>query len=82
MPESAREQLALQVYFRQLQHPQIAFSVKQKQPTTLDEAVTATIEMETYLPPKTAAVVTNLESSTEGRTRPYYSCYYSIKEYA
>ena len=65
MPESARVQLALQVYFRQLHHPQIAFSVEQKQPATLDEAVSATIEMEIYLPLKTATAVTNLESPTE-----------------
>ena len=70
MSESAREQLALQVYFRQLHHPQVAFSVKQKQPATLDEAVTATIEMETYLPPKTAAAVSNLESVTEEQSAP------------
>ena len=65
MPECAREQLALQVYFRQLHHPQVAFCVKQKRPATLDEAVATTIEIETYLPPKTAASITNEEPMTE-----------------
>ena len=46
MPNCAREQLALHVYFRQLNHLQVSFSVKQKWPATLDEAVAATIEME------------------------------------
>ena len=48
--EEAKEQLALQTYLQQLKQPQIAFAVKQRQPKTLDEAVTATNEMETYLP--------------------------------
>lgn len=49
--DDAREQLALQSYLQQLDHPQIAFSVKQKCPATLDEAVAATLEMESYLSP-------------------------------
>ena len=65
MLDCPREQLALQVYFKQLNHPQVSFSVKQKQPATLDKAVAATVEMETYLPPKTAASVTELEHSSE-----------------
>ena len=41
-------------YLRQLDPPQVAFSVKQKQPKNVDEAVAATIEMESYLsPPET-----------------------------
>ena len=65
MLDCTREQLALQVYFRQLNHLQVSFSVKQNWPATLDEAVVATIEMETYLPPKTAASVTELKHSSE-----------------
>ena len=61
MPESAREKLALQVYLRQLHHPLVAFSVKQKEPATLDEAVTATIEMETYLPTKPGPTVASYD---------------------
>ena len=48
LEEKARERLALNSYLQQLDHPQIAFSVRQKQPEKLDEAVTATLEMEAY----------------------------------
>ena len=44
----ARECLALQKYLQQLDQPQVAFSVKQTRPKTLDDAVTATLEMESY----------------------------------
>ena len=40
--------LYIQSYLRQLDQPQVAFSVKQRQPKTLDEAVAATLEMESY----------------------------------
>lgn len=49
-----REQLALNHFLGQLENPQVAFSVKQKHPKTLEEAVTATLEMESYLGPKAA----------------------------
>ena len=39
MADCAREQLAVQDYFRQLNHPQVSFSVQQKRPATLDESV-------------------------------------------
>ena len=68
MVESAREQLALQVYLRQLHHPQVAFGVKQKRPSTLDEAVTSTIELETYLPPKAGATMACCELIEEETT--------------
>jgi len=57
LSEEAREQLVLQNYLQQLDQPQITFSVKQKRPMTLDEAVTATIEMETYLPASSKVTV-------------------------
>ena len=47
--EDAREQISLHAYLQQLEPPQVAFSVKQKRPKTLVEAVTTTIETETYL---------------------------------
>ena len=50
LSKEAKKQLALQTYIQQLEQPQITFGVKQRLPKTLDEAVTATIEMETYLP--------------------------------
>jgi len=65
LSEEAREQLALQNYLQQLDQPQIAFSVKQKRPTTLDEAVTATIEMETYLPASSKVTVAVCEQEDE-----------------
>ena len=51
LQEEAKEQLALTRYLGQLNNQQVAFSVKQKRPKTLDEAVTATLEMESYLVP-------------------------------
>lgn len=50
LEERARERLAINAYLQQLEHPQVAFGVKQKRPETLDEAVSATLEMETYVP--------------------------------
>ena len=47
--EDAREQISLHAYLQQLEPPQVAFSVKQKRPKTLVEAVTTTIETETYV---------------------------------
>lgn len=41
----------------QLPQPQVAFSVRQKQPTTLDNTVTATLELESYLPPHSLSAV-------------------------
>ena len=48
LQEEARERLALNGYLAQLDHPQVAFGVKQKNPESLDAAVTATLEMEAY----------------------------------
>ena len=39
--DKAKEQLALNVFLAQLDDPQVAFSVRQKRPTTLDEAAAA-----------------------------------------
>ena len=46
----AKEQLALSRFFDQLESPQISFSVKQQKPRSVREAVSATIELESYLP--------------------------------
>ena len=48
LQEEARERLALNEYLVQLDHPQVAFGVKQKNPKSLDTALTATLEMEAY----------------------------------
>ena len=44
LQDEAREYLSINAYLAQLTHPQIAFSVRQKRPTTLDDAVTATLK--------------------------------------
>ena len=49
LQEEGRTQLAINSYLQQLDHPQVAFGVKQKRPKTMDEAVSATLEMESYL---------------------------------
>ena len=49
LTEEAREQLAINAYLQQLTQPQVAFSVKQKRPTTLDDAVAGTLEMESCM---------------------------------
>ena len=49
LQEEARERLSINAYLAQLPQPQVAFSVRQKQPATLDEAVAVTLEMESYL---------------------------------
>ena len=53
LQEEARERLSINAYLTQLPQPQIAFSARQKQPNSLDDAVAATLEMELYLPPHT-----------------------------
>ena len=49
---AARDQMAMTRYLSQIDNVQVAFSVKQQKPTTLDAAVSATLEMESYLGPK------------------------------
>ena len=48
----ARQLLALQQYLTQLDNPQVAFAVKQRHPTTVEAAVSITLELESYLLPK------------------------------
>ena len=67
LAEEARERLAVNTYLQQLDHPQVAFSVRQKQPETLDEAVAATLEAEACVPPagQTAQIFTVQEDEKE-----------------
>ena len=51
LQNAAKEQLALNHYLGQLTNQQISFNVRQKRPRTLDEAVSATLELESYLMP-------------------------------
>ena len=64
----ARDQLALTHYLAQIENPQLAFSVKQQKPANLDAAVSATLEMESYLPSKLMTARTDLEGSTKTDT--------------
>ena len=41
--------LIINVFVSRIDYPQVAFSVKQKRPASLDEAVSATLEMECYV---------------------------------
>ena len=48
--------MALTQFMEQVENSQVAFSVRQKRPTTLIKAVSATIEMESYLKPRPSHV--------------------------
>lgn len=54
LQEEARNQLSLNRYGDQITDTQINFAVKQRRPKTLEEAVTATLELESYPMPTTA----------------------------
>ena len=56
LDDKARERLALNQYLSQLDHPQVAFNVKQKRPNKLIDAVSSTLEMEAYLLPRSHKV--------------------------
>ena len=49
LKDDTRQQLALQRYLSQLHDDQIAFGVKQRKPKTIEAAVEATLELESYL---------------------------------
>ena len=49
LSEDARERLAVDRFLGQLEDPQLSFSVRQKQPTTIDDAVTITMELQSHL---------------------------------
>ena len=49
LEDDARQQLALQHYLSQLCNDQVAFGVKQRKPKTIEAAVGATLELESYL---------------------------------
>ena len=65
LQDEAREILALNKYLSLLDNLQVAFGVRQRNPETLDAAVSATLELESYLSPKQTAV-----SSDEAEQRP------------
>ena len=51
LTSEAQEVLALNHYLTQLENPQVNFSVRHKQPTSIDQAVQYTLEAESYLHP-------------------------------
>ena len=63
LQDDAKEQLALSHYLGQLTNHQIAFNVRQKRPQTLDEAVSATLELESYLIPTNLPSVAGIPPS-------------------
>ena len=68
MEDSAREGLALNAYLAQIENPHVAFGVKQRTPEKLDTAVTATLELESYLSPKMTTVAGMELKATERET--------------
>ena len=66
LAENARERLALNQFLEQIENPQVAFSVKQKQPRNVEEAV---IELESYLgstgKPSRVSTVSSQEQESE-----------------
>ena len=56
LQEDARERLALNHYLSHLDDPRLGFSVGQSKPISVNEAVTTTLEMETYLQASTPAM--------------------------
>ncbi len=69
LDNKSRETLALNAYLAQLDNPQIAFGVRQRTPANLDAAVSATLELESYLSPRaTVANVTGAELKEEATT--------------
>ena len=68
----ARECLALQRYLQQLEQPQVAFGVKQTRPKTVDDAVAATLEMESYAAtrPTGVSALQELRNGDDSSSKP------------
>ena len=65
LQDEAREQLTINAYLQQLLNPQVTFSVKQRRPKTLDDAVATTLEMESYLAGPNLGAASMLQPSEE-----------------
>ena len=63
--ENARQQLALQQFLSQIENAQVAFGVKQRHPSTVEEAVGATLELESYLMTPRVKAVSQVSSERE-----------------
>ena len=64
LEDNAKEQLALNHFVSQIENCQVAFSVRQKRPKTVDEVVSATLEMEAYIDVKTISSVVEVDDVT------------------
>eukprot|EP00731_Ephydatia_muelleri_P008909 Em0004g1247a len=74
LDEKAKELLALERYLGELDNHQVAFAVRQREPKTVDEAVTATLEIQSYLRPGVRQEV-NAATVAEESRGPEYCCY-------
>ena len=63
----ARDRLSLNRFLDQITDPQINFAVKQRRPKTLDEAMAATLEMESY---RTSAAIKVGQATPEEHPTP------------
>lgn len=65
LQEEAREKLSLDRFLGEMTNQQVAFAVRQRKPKTLDDAVAHTLELESYLKGKPAAVVSVVDEQAE-----------------
>lgn len=75
--ENVRERLAIDRFLTQISEPQLAFSIQQKQPKTVNDAVATTLELQAHLSlanaasqPSTLPVDTVTHSSSVQPDRP------------
>ena len=61
LDQNARQLVTLQHYLNQVDNMQLSFAIRQRTPHTIDEAVRATLELESYLRPKPVSVQTTLD---------------------
>ena len=64
LEDNTKEPLALNHFVSHIENGQVAFSVRQKHPKSVDEVVSTTLEMETYIDAKTISSVAEVEDVT------------------
>ena len=65
LQEEAREKLSLDHFLGEMTNQQVGFTVRQRRPKTLDDAVVHTLELESYLKGKSATVAGVTEGQAE-----------------
>ena len=65
LQEEAHEKLSLDRFLGEMTNQQVAFAVRQRKPKTLDDTVAHTLELESYLKGKPAAVVSVVDEQAE-----------------